>query len=59
MTASTSDHVTAGTAYTIVGRLLAEEGRKTLTATTAYDDEGRVVGRAEHVWIAIDPTRFS
>jgi hypothetical protein len=59
MTASTTEHVTAGTAYTIVGRLLAEEGRKTLTATTAYDDEGRVVGRAEHIWIAIDPTRFS
>ena len=59
MTASTDEHVTAGTAYTIVGRLLAEEGRKTFTATTAYDDEGRTVGRAEHVWIAIDPAQFS
>ena len=58
MTATTADHVTAGTAYTIVGRLLGEVGRKTSTATTAYDPDGQVVGRAEHVWIAVDPAAF-
>jgi hypothetical protein len=59
MTASTDEHVTPGASYTIVGRLLAEQGRKTITATTAYDDENRIVGRAEHVWIAVDPALFS
>jgi hypothetical protein len=59
MTASTVDHVSVGTAYVVVGQLLEEDGRKTFTATTAYDDRGQVVGRAEHVWIAIDPARFS
>jgi hypothetical protein len=58
MTAITADHVTAGRTYTIVGQLLGEQGRKTTTATTAYDHDGQAVGRAEHVWIAVDPAAF-
>lgn len=35
----------------VVGRLLGTDGRKTFTASTAYDGDGRVLGRAEATWI--------
>lgn len=47
-----------GRPHVLVGRLLGEEGRKTFTATSLYDD-GRLVGRAEHTWIAVDPAPFN
>ena len=31
----------------VVGRHLRDDGRKTFTASTAYDSDGRVLGRAE------------
>ena len=34
-------------------------GRKTWTGTAAYDDDGRVVGRSEQVWIEVDPSVFN
>jgi hypothetical protein len=37
----------------VVGRHLRDDGRKTFTASTAYDSDGRVLGRAEAVWIAL------
>lgn len=37
----------------VVARVLGGEGRKTFTASTAYDPDGRVLGRAEAVWIAL------
>jgi hypothetical protein len=37
----------------VVGRHLRDEGRKTFTASTAYDSDGRVLGRAEALWIAV------
>lgn len=46
-----------GRPHVVVGRLLREEGRKTFTATSLYD-EGRLVGRAEHTWIHVDPATF-
>jgi hypothetical protein len=42
-----------------MGRLLAEDGRKTVTATTLYDADGRILGRARQVWIGVDPAHFS
>ena len=39
----------------VVGRHLRDEGRKTFTASTAYDGDGRVLGRAEALWIALRP----
>ena len=36
-------------------RAAGSEGRKTLTASTLYDADGRVVASAEHLWIAVDP----
>ena len=59
MTATTDRQVEVGSAYVIVAQLLGEDGRKTFTASTAYDTAGQVVGRAEQVWIAIDPARFN
>ncbi len=48
-----------GERHVVMGRLLREDGRKTFTATTLYDSDGRVVARAEHVWIAVDPGMFA
>ena len=35
------------------------DGRKTFTASTLHDSDGRVVARAEHVWVAVDPAAFA
>jgi hypothetical protein len=48
-----------GEQHVVVGRLLRSEGRKSFTASTLYDSDGRVVASAEHVWIAIDPGAFN
>jgi hypothetical protein len=47
-----------GEQHLVMGELRREDDRKTLTATTLYDSDGRIVARAEHVWIAVDPARF-
>ena len=49
-------HVVMGQA---LGQLRGTDGRKTFTASTLYDPDGRIVGRAEHVWVAVDPTTFN
>ena len=41
----------------VMGRLLRRSGRKGISATTVYDGDGRVLGRAEAVWIEIDPQK--
>lgn len=58
MTATCEGRVRIGRPYVVVGRLVAEQGRKTTTATSLYDEGGRLVARAEHVWIAVDPADF-
>jgi len=45
--------------HVVVGVERGREGRKTFTASTLYDADGRIVGRAEHVWISIDPSAFN
>jgi hypothetical protein len=42
----------AGEPYVVVGRHVRTEGRKTWTASGMYDDRGRLVARAQHLWIA-------
>lgn len=42
-----------------VGRVLGEEGRKTFTASTLYDSDGRILARARHTWIMVDPAAFN
>lgn len=48
-----------GEAHVVVGLELGSEGRKTYTASTVYDSDGRIVARARHTWIAVDPAAFS
>ena len=38
---------------------LGRDGRKSFTASTLYDADGRVVATARHVWIAVDPSVFN
>jgi hypothetical protein len=42
----------------VMGERLTGDGRKTFTAATLYDSDGRVLACAEHTWIAVDPDRF-
>ena len=58
MTAQVDTLPVIGEEHVVVGQLLGADGRKSFTATTMYDADGRIVGRAQHVWIAIDPATF-
>lgn len=58
MTAHVDTLPVVGEEHVVVGQGLGQEGRKTFTAATLYDADGRVVATAEHVWIAVDPERF-
>jgi hypothetical protein len=49
----------AGEPCVVMGRILSEDGRKTHTATTLYDADGRVLARARHTWILVDPALFN
>lgn len=42
-----------------LGHYLGEDGRKTFTASTLYDADGRVLARAKHTWITVDPAAFN
>jgi hypothetical protein len=59
MTACIDARPPAGESCVIMGRLLGEDGRKTHTATTLYDSDGRVLARARHTWISVDPALFN
>lgn len=58
MTARVDTLPVIGEEHVVVGQDRGHEGRKTFTATTLYDRDGRVVATAEHVWIAVDPAAF-
>ncbi|MGI8993539.1 MAG: hypothetical protein ACR2FP_04465 [Nocardioidaceae bacterium] len=58
MTACLLEPVAAGDKHVVVGQLLAEQGRKTFTTSALYDTTGRLLARAEQVWIAVDPDVF-
>jgi hypothetical protein len=47
-----------GEEHVVMGERRGSEGRKTFTASTLHDADGRIVGRAEHVWVAVDPALF-
>jgi hypothetical protein len=55
MTATVDALPAVGEPCVVVGRIDGAEGRKTFTTSTAYDGDGRVLGRAEATWIAVDP----
>jgi hypothetical protein len=47
-----------GEEHVVVGQARGAEGRKTMTASTLHDADGRVVARCEQLWIAVDPAAF-
>jgi len=59
MTAWVDDLPAVGVEHVVVGLGGTTEGRKTHTSSALLDPGGRVVGRAEHLWIAVDPARFA
>jgi hypothetical protein len=58
MTAQVDAYPVAGEPHVVVGVARGSEGRKTFTASTLYDSDGRIVARAQHVWIAIERGQF-
>jgi hypothetical protein len=48
-----------GEEHVVMGERRGSEGRKTFTASTLHDADGRIVGRAEHTWVAVDPALFN
>jgi hypothetical protein len=48
-----------GEQHVVTGEHRGTQGRKTFTAATLHDADGRIVGRAEHVWFAVDPATFN
>ncbi|MBB6627245.1 hypothetical protein H5V45_07915 [Nocardioides sp. KIGAM211] len=59
MTARVDALPVVGEEHVVVGLARGQEGRKTFTAATLYDADGRVVACAEHVWVAVDPAAFA
>ncbi|NYE35748.1 hypothetical protein F4692_000852 [Nocardioides cavernae] len=58
MTARVDALPVVGEPHVVVGEGRGQDGRKTFTASTLYDSDGRVVATAEHTWIAVDPAMF-
>jgi hypothetical protein len=48
-----------GEEHVLVGVGRGQEGRKAWTSSTMYDADSRVVGTADHLWVAVDPAAFS
>jgi hypothetical protein len=59
MTAIVDDLPVQGEQHVVTGEHRGSQGRKTFTASTLHDADGRIVGRAEHVWVAVDPANFN
>jgi hypothetical protein len=59
MTARVDALPVVGEDHVVVGLARGEDGRKTFTASTLYDADGRIVARAEHVWVAVNPADFA
>jgi hypothetical protein len=49
----------AGEPHVVMGQSGRAEGRRTWTTSTLYDPDGRIVGRAAHIWVAVDPAAFN
>ena len=59
MTARLDSLPVIGEEHVVVGMGRGRDGRKAWTSSTLYDADGRVVGSAEHLWIAVDPATFA
>ena len=58
MTAQVVRPPQAGEPLLSVGELEAREGRKFMTASALYTTGGELLGRAEQIWIQVDPGTF-
>jgi hypothetical protein len=59
MTARVDALPRVGETHVVVGLGRRTDGRKTFTASALYDSDGRLLGRAEHLWLAVDPAAFA
>jgi hypothetical protein len=59
MTARLDSLPVIGEEHVLVGLGRGQDGRKAWTSSTMYDADGRVVGTADHLWVAVDPAAFS
>jgi hypothetical protein len=59
MTARVDRLPAVGEEHVVVGEVRGREGRRSMTATSLYDGSGALLGTAEHVWIAVDPSIFN
>ena len=59
MTAQVDALPRIGEEHVVVGLDRRTEGRKTFTAAALYDPDGRLLGRAEHLWIEVDRAAFA
>jgi hypothetical protein len=59
MTARLDSLPVIGEEHVVVGLGGGQDGRKTFSSSTIYDADGRVVGTAEHLWVAVDPADFA
>jgi hypothetical protein len=59
MTARLDSLPVVGEEHVVVGLGRGRDGRKAWTSATLYDADGRVVGTAEHLWVAVDPAAFA
>ena len=50
---------TVGATYVIAGKALENQGRKSRTAVSLFDADGKVLATAEQVWIVVDPALFN
>jgi len=58
MSAAVERRARVGERLVVVGQHLDTSGRKTRTATSLYDADGQVVGRAAQLWLGVDPLAF-
>ncbi|MEU5883361.1 hypothetical protein [Spirillospora sp. NPDC047279] len=58
MTAQVTGLPAEGERCVVMGLARSREGRKLHAATAVYGADGRLLGRAEQIWIEIDPERF-
>ncbi|WP_084266038.1 hypothetical protein [Actinomadura macra] len=58
MTAQVAELPRAGERCVVMGLARSREDRKMHAATALYGADGRLLGRAEQIWIGIDPQKF-
>ncbi len=59
MTAVIDELPVLGERHVVTGEQRGSQGRKFFTAATLHDADGRIVGRAEHVWVTVDRATFA